>query len=84
MSFVIEVGPMTLSYEIMKNSTVSLLQYPIRVFNHLNLTFIKPVEVTTEFYGSLNNRSNKTDLKPYENKTITFCGFQYFLSRSNF
>ena len=41
--------------------TVSVMQYQIRVFDDLNLAFIKPFEVTNEFDRSLNNKSNKTD-----------------------
>ena len=67
----VEVGRITWSHEIMISSTVLPVQYSIRVFYHFNLTFIKPVEVTTECYRSLDNRSNKTDLKPIENKTTT-------------
>ena len=41
-----------------------MVQYQIRVFDDLNLAFIKPFEVTNEFDRSLNNKSNKTDSKP--------------------
>ena len=64
-TILVEVGRITWSHEITISSTVLPVQYPIRVFNHFNLTFIKPVEVTTECYGLLNNRSNKTALKPH-------------------
>ena len=42
-------------------TTVSVVQYQIRVFDDLNLAFIKPFEVTNEFDRSVNNKSNKTD-----------------------
>ena len=42
-------------------------QYQIGLFNDINLKFIKPFEATTECDGSLIKRSNKTDMKSYEN-----------------
>ena len=43
--------------------TVSVMQIQIRVFDDLKLKYIKPFVATTEFDGSLNNESDKTDLK---------------------
>ena len=48
------------------HNKVLLVQYPIRLFDDLNLNFIKPFEVTTERDRSLNNRFDKTDFKPNE------------------
>ena len=40
--------------------TVSVMQYQIRVFDDLKLKFIKPFVASTEYDGSLNNKSDKT------------------------
>ena len=48
------------------HNTVFVVQFPIRLFDNLNLKFIKPFEVSTKCDQSLNNESNKSDFKPNE------------------
>ena len=54
------------------HNTLLVVQYPIRPFDDTNLKFIKPFEVTTECDGLLIKRSNKTDMKSYEDKKTLF------------
>ena len=61
---------MTLSLKC--HYTVYLVPYPIRLFDDLNLKFIKPFEVNTERDRSLNDSSNKTDIEsPFQTKHRT-------------
>ena len=55
----------TLSNKIQSHNTVPAAPYQMRLFNDLNLKFIKPFEVTAKCDGSPYNNSNKTDLKPF-------------------
>ena len=68
----VEVGFRVVSYEM--TNEIQYRFYSIwltkGVVDHLNLKFIKPIEVLTEYYGSFYNESNKTYLKPHRNKTI--------------
>ena len=69
------------------HNTVFVVQFPIRLFDNLNLKFIKPFEVTTECDQSLNNESNKSDFKPneflLENQLLLWRLFQSFFKYPN-